>query len=44
MILNEDIIEPYITAKAVHYWGFVPKNFWIYSLAGKELKIDRIEL
>ena len=44
MILNEDIIEPYITAKAVHYWGFVPKNFWIYSLAGKELKIESIEL
>ena len=44
MILNEDIKEPYVTANAVKYWGFVPKNFWIYSLEGRELKIESIEL
>jgi hypothetical protein len=44
MILSEDVIDPYITANAVKYWGFVPKNLWIYSLEGGELKIDSIEL
>jgi hypothetical protein len=44
MILNEDIKEPYVTARAISYWGFVPKNFWIYSLEGRELKIESIEL
>ena len=44
MILSEDIKEPYVTARAVSYFGFVPKNFWIYSLDKGELKIDTIEL
>jgi hypothetical protein len=44
MILSEDIKEPYVTAHAVKYWGFVPKNFWIYSLEGRELNIESIEL
>jgi hypothetical protein len=42
MILNEDIIEPYITANAVKYFGFVPKNLWSYSLDNRELKIETL--
>jgi hypothetical protein len=44
MILNEDIKEPYVTAKAFHYWGFVPKNFWTYSLENRELVIHETQL
>lgn len=44
MILSEDIQEPYVTARAVTYWGFVPKNFWTYSLGGKELVIHETQL
>jgi len=44
MILSEDIQGPQVTEKAYSYWGFVPKNFWIYSLEGKDLQINTIEL
>ena len=44
MILSEDIKEPYVTANAVKYFGFVPKNFWTYSLEGKELVIHETQL
>jgi hypothetical protein len=44
MILNEDVKEPYVTANALKYWGFVPKNFWTYSLEGKELVIHETQL
>lgn len=44
MIIPSSTVQPYITANAIKYFGFKPDSLTSYSLAGKELVIESIEL